>query len=84
MRGGAGGELKAAHVYPPEKRSFPINIVTATVTVNGHQSFIMTPSERASWVVVPLARANLGPARDHCYRTLVLATRIGGDSSRVA
>ena len=68
-------QSKAAHVYHPEKRNFPINIVTAAVTVNTNQSLIMTPSELASSVVVPLARPNLGPARDHRYRTLVLATR---------
>ena len=71
---------KAAPVYPPEKRNFRINIITATVTVNAHQSLIMTPSELASSVVVPLARPNLGPARDRCYRTLVLPTRIGNDA----
>src|SRR6478672_402188 len=58
--------------YPPQDRNFPINIVTATVTVNAHHSLITRLLPGRCSAVVVLGQLTVDATRKHCHRTLVL------------
>src|SRR5260370_21431891 len=61
--------------YPPQDRNFPINIVTATVTVNAHHSLITRFLPGRCSAVVVLGQLTVDATRKHCHRTLVLGGR---------
>src|SRR6266404_2666504 len=66
--------------YPPQDRNFPINIVTATVTVNAHHSLITRFLPGRCSAVVVLGQLTVDATRKHCHRTLVL----GGQGDALA
>jgi hypothetical protein len=61
--------------YPPQDRNFPINIVTATVTVNAHHSLITRLLPGRCSAVVVLGQLTVDATRKHCHRTFVLGER---------
>src|SRR6266850_1211914 len=77
---GVQSDVPCRPYYPPQDRNFPINIVTATVTVNAHHSLITRFLPGRGSAVVVLRQLTVDATRKHCHRTLVL----GGQGDALA